>query len=100
MAKSIRNAMNKADVVREIAEENGFTQADVKTVLDAYKDIVTRSIQKGGVGEFKILDLVKAERVQRKARTARNPQTGETVKVPAKRAVKAKPLGALKSIEL
>lgn len=100
MAKSIRNPMSKADVIREIAEENGYTQADVRAILDAYKDIVTRSVQKGGVGEFKILDLVKVERVQRKARMARNPQTGEQVKVPAKRAVKAKPLGALKSIEL
>lgn len=92
--------MSKADIIRLISEEAGYTQGDVRAILDAYKDVAIRSIQKGGSGQFKLLELVMVERVQRKARKARNPRTGETVNVPAKRAVRVRALGALKGVEL
>ena len=50
-----------------------------------------------GSGKFVVPDLgVKIRRVQRKARMARNPITGEPISVPAKTAVKATVLKALK----
>jgi DNA-binding protein HU-beta len=38
------------------------------------------------------------EQVKRKARTGRNPQTGETIQVPASNAVKLTPGATLKDI--
>lgn len=100
MRPSIRGKMSKTDIIRRVSEEAGYTQGDVRAILEAYKDIAIRSVQKGGSGEFKLLELVMIERVHRKARRARNPRTGESIDVPAKRAVKVRALGTLKSVEL
>lgn len=100
VGKSIRGKMGKNDVIQRLSEETGYVQGDIRAILEAYKDIAVRCLQKGGSGEFKLLDLVKVERVDRKARMARNPRTGEQVEVPARRALKTRPLTALKKIEV
>ena len=100
MGKSIRTEMKQADVIAEVAEQTELPKTSVKAVMDSLADVAGRHIQKGSVGQFKLLNLVKLERVKRKARTARNPSTGEEIKVPAKRAVKARPLAGLKKLDL
>ena len=73
--------MNKAQLVEQLASELSITKADCERVLDSTLDSIRKSIKKGedvtlvGFGTF--------TRAKRKARTGRNPQTGEAIKIPA-----------------
>jgi DNA-binding protein HU-beta len=75
--------MNKQDVVAKIAKDTGITKTNAVAVVDSIIDGITRSLKKGnsvsfvGFGTFKISN--------RKARTARNPQTGAAIKIPKRR---------------
>lgn len=99
-AKPIRTAMKQAEIIRDISQETGVSQSDVRAVLGHYQQLAERHLKKGGAGEFKLHNFVKLDRVQRKARKARNPITGAELKIPAKRVVRARALTALKNIEV
>ncbi len=81
--------MNKAELVKEMAEIAGTTKANAEKLLDAFMEAVTRAISKGdkvvlvGFGTFQV--------VTRSARNGRNPRTGEPLKIPAKKVVKFTP---------
>lgn len=81
--------MKKSDFIAVYAEEQGITKKEaqqrVDSVLNAVGSAVRAkgSLQLAGFGNFKI--------TERKARTGRNPQTGEPVNIPAKAVVKFKP---------
>lgn len=86
--------MNKSDVIDRVAGAAGVARQQAEGVLDAFFDTV-RSATKGGdrvawpgFGSFTT--------TRRKARTGRNPRTGEAVKIPATTAVKFSPSSALK----
>ena len=86
--------MNKSDVIDRVAGAAGVARQQAENVLDAFFDTV-RSAAKGGdrvawpgFGSFTT--------TQRKARTGRNPRTGESVRIPATRAVKFSASSALK----
>ena len=72
--------ITKTDLVEAIAEEADLTKADAARALAAFIEVVSKSLKRGksvqltGFGTF--------ERRTRKARMARNPQTGEEIKVP------------------
>jgi len=86
--------MNKKDLIENIAEAVDTTKAEAERMVDAFMDTVTGALKKGdsvaltGFGTFSV--------TKRKARTARNPRTGEVVKVAAKNAPKFKPGKGLK----
>lgn len=86
--------MKKADLVEAIAEKTGLTKADSTRALDAVFEAVTKALKKGervpiaGFGTFNVS--------KRKAREGRNPQTGEKVKIAARKAVTFKAGTALK----
>ncbi|HEU4565789.1 MAG TPA: HU family DNA-binding protein [Gemmatimonadaceae bacterium] len=79
--------MNKAELLSTIQKRTGVAPRDVKAVVDAIfnpgEGIIAKSIKKGdkvvltGFGSF--------ERRARGARKARNPQTGEAIKVKARK---------------
>ena len=75
--------MNKQDVVAKIAKDTGITKTNAAAVIDSIIDGITKSLKKGdpvsfvGFGTFKISN--------RKARTARNPQTGAAINIPKRR---------------
>lgn len=79
--------MNKAELLSTIQKRTGIAPRDVKAVVDAIfnpgEGIIAKSIKKGekvvlaGFGSF--------ERRARSARKARNPQTGEAIKVKARK---------------
>ena len=79
--------MNKADLAREVAQATGFTQKDVKVVIDSIQEVVFKTLP---TDDVKIMDGVTLCSVHREARVGRNPQTGETVEVAAKNAPKCK----------
>ena len=80
--------MNKADLISAIATKSNLTKADSKKALDAFIEVVGETLQSGdkitlvGFGSFSVNT--------RDAREGRNPQTGETMKIPARKVVKFK----------
>lgn len=86
--------MNKTDLVSAIADKTELTKKDSEKALKAFMDVVTEELQKGekiqlvGFGTFEVSD--------RAARTGKNPQTGESIEIPAARAPKFKAGSALK----
>lgn len=73
--------VTKKELVEIIADQTGITQVDTKIVVESFLDAISNSLKLGrnieirGFGRFKVK--------QKKARTARNPRTGELVQVEA-----------------
>ena len=90
-----QNKMNKTEFVEAIAKETGLTKKDAEAAVNAYNATVTKALKKGdkvafvGFGTFEV--------GKRAARTGRNPQTGETIKIKAAVAPKFKAGAALKN---
>ena len=77
--------MNKSDLVDALANQTGMTKADASRAIDAIfapdKGIIAKSLKKGG--RIQITGFGTFEAKKRKARTGRNPRTGETIKIKA-----------------
>ena len=86
--------MKKQDLVNIVVEITGGTKVQAEQIVKAIFDAIAKEMAKGGTVD--IAGFGKFEGVMRDARTARNPQTGEMVKVPAKRVPKFKAGKALK----
>ena len=77
------NYMNKQELIESIADKSHTTRSDSKKMLEAFIETVTETLARGdsvqlvGFGSFKTSE--------RKARSGRNPRTGEAVEIPAKR---------------
>lgn len=71
--------MNKAELVDAMAKETNLTKKDVESVLNSFVNVVSgelakkEKIQLVGFGTF--------ETRERAARSGRNPQTGEEIKI-------------------
>ncbi len=80
--------MNKTQLIDAIAEKAGLTKADSKKALEAFVETVGECLKKGdkvalvGFGSFCVNE--------RGARSGRNPQTGKSINIPAKKVVKFK----------
>ena len=87
--------MNKQDIVSKIAKDTGISKVTSAAAVDSIIDSITKSLKKGdpvsfvGFGTFKVAN--------RKARTARNPQTGATIKIPKRRVARFSVGKALKT---
>ncbi|MGH1564472.1 HU family DNA-binding protein [Mumia sp. DW29H23] len=73
--------MNRTELVAAVAETAGTTKADADAVLSAFGDTLIDAVGKGE--KVQIPGLLTVERVERAARTGRNPATGETLEIPA-----------------
>lgn len=86
--------MKKAELIEAVAEKAGTTKADAGRTVDALFEVVTAALKKGtkvpvaGFGTFAVS--------KRAAREGRNPATGATVKIAARKAVTFKAGTALK----
>lgn len=78
--------MNRADLIQHVTSKTGLPRQDVDAILTATFDTIVRSVAHGENGI--VTGLGTFERVQRAARTGRNPRAGETIAIPARRAVK------------
>ena len=78
--------MNKADLIDRIAGGCQMSKAQASSAIDTAVDSITTALKKGdrvaliGFGTFSVS--------QRKARNGRNPQTGATIKIAARRVAK------------
>ena len=87
MAKSIK-PMTKSQFVATLAEKGGISKKQSTELLTALVEIAYKEAKKGLKQGFTIPGLGKLVLVNRKARLGRNPATGESIKIPAKRVVK------------
>ncbi|NCT19079.1 MAG: DNA-binding protein [Bacteroidetes bacterium HGW-Bacteroidetes-2] len=80
--------MNKSDLIDAMAADAGVTKAAAKKALESFLGNVEKSLKKGdrvslvGFGSWSVS--------KRAAREGRNPQTGKTIKIAAKKVVKFK----------
>lgn len=87
--------MNKQELIAKIAKDTGITKVAAAGAVDSFFEGLVKSLKKGqpitfvGFGTFKT--------VQRKARTARNPQTGAAIKIPKRKVVRFTAGKALKA---
>jgi DNA-binding protein HU-beta len=88
--------MTKAQLVGRLAEKAGITKASAGAVLDEIASLAAKEAKNG----FTIPGVGKAVLVNRKARMGRNPQTGEPIRIPAKRVVRFRVAKALKDAVL
>ena len=86
--------MNKSDLIEAMATNAGISKAAAGKALDAMMKSITGELMTGGrvslvgFGSFSVSD--------RAARDGRNPQTGATIKIPARKVVKFKAGSELK----
>ena len=80
--------MNKTELIAAMAEKAGLTKVDAGKALNAYVDTVKEQLAKDekvtliGFGTFSV--------AKRPARTGRNPRTGKSIKIAAKKSAKFK----------
>jgi DNA-binding protein HU-beta len=86
--------MTQSAMVKELAENVGVTSKQAKQFVVALGEMAIRETKKNGV--FIIPGVGRLVRQERKARTGRNPATGETIKIPAKKVVKFRVAKAVK----
>lgn len=77
--------MTKSQLVSKLAETGEVSRKQVDELLNGLVDTITKSVKKGesvkipGLGIFRLRKM--------KARIGRNPQTGEAIKIPARKKV-------------
>ncbi len=88
--------MNKTELVAAIADKTGLSKKDSEAAVKAFVDVVSGAMKDGdkvqlvGFGTFEVSE--------RSARTGRNPQTGEEIKIAASRTPRFKAGKALKDL--
>jgi DNA-binding protein HU-beta len=76
--------MNKAELTAAIVKKTGFTKKDAEKALGAITDVIADALAKGD--KVQIVGFGSFEVRKRPARVARNPRTGEQIKIAASKA--------------
>jgi DNA-binding protein HU-beta len=87
--------MNKTELIGVMAEAAGISRDQARLALEAFTDNVTASLTKGR--DVRLVGFGSFIAVERKAGTARNPQTGEAIARPASRTARFRVGEGLKS---
>lgn len=90
--------MTKSQLISEMANKLNVTKKDVSNFLDTLCTVAYKETKK--TGTFVLPGFGKLVKVQRKARTGRNPATGEVIKIKAKTVVKFRVAKACKDAVL
>ena len=89
-------SLNKTQLIKAVASKAGLTQVDAEKAVKGTLEAITDELTDGGnvtligFGTFSVFE--------RSARTGKNPQTGATIKIPAKKVAKFKPGKALAEV--
>ncbi len=86
--------LTQTQVIKELAGATGTTTKVAKQFVISFSELAVRETKKNGL--FVIPGIGRLVRVDRKARLGRNPATGETIKIPAKKVVKFRVAKAVK----
>ena len=90
--------MNRSQLLNELAERNEISRREADEFLTSLTDLITATVSTGE--DVAISGFAKFRRIDRPARMARNPATGEQVRVAAKRVARITPLKAFKDAVL
>jgi DNA-binding protein HU-beta len=86
--------MNKAQLVSKVADKAGLSKAAAEKAINTFLEAIQSALKKGdsvtlvGFGTFSV--------ASRKKRQGRNPQTGQTITIPARKVPRFRPGKALK----
>ena len=94
--KTVAKKMTKSELVKLVAEKMELTTKQSTAFFDLLAATAIQETKKNG--EFTIPGLGKLVKAQRAARIGRNPQTGESIKIKAKTAVKFRVAKAAKDL--
>jgi len=86
--------MTKAELVQKMSKEAKIPAAAANRALQALVKSISSTVRSGG--KVTVSGLGTFSQKQRNARTARNPRTGETIQVPAKKTIRFRPSSNLK----
>lgn len=81
-------AMNKTDLINAVSAETNMSKTDAEKAIKATIESIAGELANGGsitlvgFGTFSVME--------RKARVGKNPRTGESIKIPAKKVPKFK----------
>jgi DNA-binding protein HU-beta len=81
-----KKRMSQSEVVNHFAEKFDLKRAQVKELFEELGSLAASEVKESG--EFVLPGFGKLVLSERKAREGRNPQTGETIQIPAKTALK------------
>ena len=80
--------MNKADLIAKLSDDTGITKTQANDALDSFIEAVTKSLKAGG--KVTLVGFGTFSVSKRAARNGRNPQTGEVIKIKAKKVARFK----------
>lgn len=78
--------MSQSEVYNHFAEKSGMKRAQVKEFFEELANLAMSEVKSNG--EFVLPGFGKLVLSERKAREGRNPQTGESIQIPAKTTLK------------
>ena len=84
--KEGKKRMTQSEILNYFAEKTGLKRAQVKDFFDQLAELASNEVKTNG--EFALPGFGKLVLSERKAREGRNPQTGETIQIPAKTTLK------------
>ena len=87
--------MTKAELINHMAAKAGITKTEAANAINAITDGVVKSLKPKN-GKITLTGLGTFSKSRRKARTGRNPRTGEPLKIKATNVVRFKPSQKLK----
>lgn len=88
--------MNKTELILAMAERSGLSNKDASNALDAFINITSNELKDGG--SVQLIGFGTFEVAERAAREGWNPQTNETISIPACKVPKFKPGKMLKEL--
>lgn len=90
--------MTKSQLMAALSEKSGLAKKQVVSFMDMLSEMAYKEVKTSG--EFVLPGFGKLVKIQRKARTGRNPLTGAEIQIPAKTVVKFKVAKAVKDAVL
>lgn len=87
--------MNRSEVSNSIALRTGVSPDTAGSMLAAFEQLLLEAMGRGE--KVQLPGILSVERVERPARTGRNPQTGEPIDIPAGYGVRVSPGSRLKA---
>lgn len=86
-------AITKDQLIGDLAEAVDLPKTTVRALIDQLGDIVSEALENDG--EITLPGIGKLKVSERPARTGRNPQTGKSIQIAAKKVVKLVPAKVL-----
>ncbi len=87
--------MTKTELVEKIAKDSDLSKVAAAKAVNSFLGNITKELKKKN-GKVTLVGFGTFSKVRRKARTGRNPQTGEAIKIKASNSVRFKPGKTLK----